>query len=278
METMRVLDSHLHLWDPAVLRYDWLEGRLLRRFGADELHTALLETPTAERAAVFVQAECVATDSLREVDWVDTHAATTGVRAIVARAPVDAGSAVRDHLAQLRTRPLVVGVRRILQDEAPGFALSPAFVDGARAVAEHGYTFDACIRHPQLAQVTALADAVPHLRIVLDHLGKPEVHRAPDPSWAAALHDLAARPQVSCKLSGLPAESGGTWMPHRWLPLLDTALSAFGPTRLLFGSDWPVSWPYAAWEGFVREWAEASAPAHVDDIMWGNAARFYGIT
>ena len=261
-----------------MLRYEWLEGRLLRRFSADDLHAALRETPQAERAAVFVQAECVETDTMREIDWVSTHAKATGVRAIVARAPVEEGDAVRAHLAALRTRPLVVGVRRLLQDEAPGFALSPAFLDGARAVADHAYTFDACIRHPQLPQVTALAEAVPQLRIVLDHLGKPEIDRTPDPSWRAALHDLAAHPQVSCKISGLPAESGDAWMPDRWLPLLDAALSAFGPTRLLFGSDWPVSWPYGRWEAFVRAWAEASAPAHVDDIMWGNAARVYGIT
>ncbi len=274
---MRVLDSHVHLWDPDGLRYDWLGGRLLRRFGADERRRAVAEAGDADRSCIVVQAECVPADSVAEVDWISGLAREAGVRGIVARLAMEDGERVVPRLFDLRERWLVVGVRRLIQDEEPGFAISDAFVDAAHAVAEIGYTFDACVRHTQLAEVARLADAVPRLRVVLDHLGKPGVDAAPSERWVADLRALAERPQVVCKLSGLPAEAGNAWTPGRFTPFLDAALDAFGPDRLLFGGDWPVSWPYADWERFVLRWARSAAPDHVDDIMWGNAVRVYGV-
>ena len=275
---MRILDSHLHLWDSAALRYTWLSGRLIGPFGPSQRRAATEEAGDAERAAIFVQAECVPDDALAEVDWVTALAPEAGVVGIVARVEMERGAAVRPHLLALRSRPLVVGVRRLIQDEQPGFATSPAFLAAARAVAEAGYVFDACVRSAQLGEVIVLADAVPDLPLVLDHLGKPDVSGAPGADWLAALSALAERPQVSCKLSGLPAEVDGEWMPEQLTPFLDAALAAFGPRRLLFGADWPVSWPYARWERAVIDWArERVAPHEVDDILWGNAARVYGV-
>ncbi|MCR2824627.1 amidohydrolase family protein [Microbacterium sp. zg.Y909] len=272
---MRVLDSHLHLWDPAVLRYGWLEGRLLGRFSVEERRAALLEAPPARRSAVFVQAECAPADSLAEVDWVSGLAADAGVRGIVAHLPMEDHEASREGLSALRGRRLVVGVRRLLQDEPGGLATSPEFVVSAGAVAEAGLAFDACVRHPQLTDVAALAEAVPELTVVLDHLGKPDVSAPPTARWRADLQRLADRPGTACKLSGLPAECSTDWTAAQLTPFLDAALAAFGPERLLFGGDWPVSWPYARWERFVTEWAQDAAPGHVDDILWANTERIY---
>lgn len=258
-----------------MLRYDWLDGRLARRFGVAERRDAEAEAGAAERACVFVQAECVVGDSLAEVDWVSGLAPDLGVRGIVARLAMEDRGGVQDELAALAERPLVVGVRRLIQDEAPGFASSDGFVAAARLVAQAGYTFDACVRHHQLPEVIALADAVPELRIVLDHLGKPDVSDAPSATWLRDLRALAERPHVTCKLSGLPAEAGDGWTPERVTPFLDAALDAFGPDRLLFGGDWPVSWPYADWEKFVRQWIDTTAPDHADAVFWTNAERSY---
>ncbi len=274
-ERVRILDSHLHLWDPTVLRYAWLEGRLLGRFGVEERLAALAESDPAHRAAVFVQAECAPPDSVAEVDWVSGIATEAGVRGIVAQLPMEDHGASQERLTALRRRPLVVGVRRLLQDEPPGLATSPEFVASAREVADAGFAFDACVRHRQLRDVAALADEVPQLTIVLDHLGKPDVSAPPSPRWRADLQRLADRPRTVCKLSGLPAECATDWTPAQLTPFLDAALSAFGPERLLFGGDWPVSWPYARWERFVAAWAEDAAPDHVDGILWANAERIY---
>lgn len=292
---MRILDSHLHLWDPARLAYDWLEGPLVARFGVDELAAARREDD--EHAAVFVQAGAAPEQFLDEVQWVASRAERTGVRGIVAGVRLDRGEDTGRDLDAVAQHPLVVGVRHLLQGEADGFAGSAPFRAGAAALAERDLTFDACVRGVrQLRDVAALAADVPSLRMVLDHLGKPEVGTAQSPAkpsddWADALRALAAHDQVFCKLSGLPAEAGGSWSVAQVEPFFDVALSAFGPDRLMVGSDWPVSavtasgWnggdgsaldaaAIGAWTDAVASWATAR-DLDVDAILWRNAERFY---
>lgn len=242
---MRILDSHLHLWDPEALGYRWLEGPLAGRFGADEFERARVERATDERA-VFVQAETIEDDFLAEVRWVAGQAERLGVVGIVAGARLDRGTDTTVHLESLTAEPLVVGVRHLLQGEPDGVMLSSAFITGAREVAAHGWTFDACVRAAQLPDLARLSGAIPELRIVLDHLGKPEVGtasapRTPSVEWERDLAELARHPGVFCKVSGLPAEAGGDWSLAQLEPFLDTAADVFGPERLMWGSDWPVS-------------------------------------
>ncbi|MGG1910120.1 amidohydrolase family protein [Microbacterium sp. NRRL B-14842] len=230
---MRILDSHLHLWDPEALGYTWLEGPLARRFAAGEFEQARVERATDERA-VFVQAETAEDDFLAEVRWVAGQAERLGVVGIVAGARLDRGTDTTVHLESLTAEPLVVGVRHLLQGEPDGMMLSSAFISGAREVAAHGWTFDACVRAAQLPDVARLSGAIPELRIVLDHLGKPEVGtasapRTPSVEWERDLAELARHPGVFCKVSGLPAEAGGDWSLAQLEPFLDTAADVFGP-------------------------------------------------
>ncbi|MDQ4215746.1 amidohydrolase family protein [Microbacterium sp. ASV81] len=287
---MRVLDSHLHLWDPSRLDYPWLEGPLAARFAGAEL----AETDTAG-AAVFVQAECLEAQFLDEVRWVAESAPATGVVGIVAGARLDRGAETEAHLVALAELALasgarIVGVRHLLQGEPDGTATSEAFLAGAASVAARGWAFDACVRPPQLPDVTALAAALPELRIVLDHLGKPAVGTAPvplvpDAAWIRDIGDLAVHGNVAVKLSGLPAEAGGSWDATQVAPFLDVVADAFGPDRLLWGSDWPVSavgpegyraGDRTAWLDAVAGWAEDRG-LDVDAVLWRNAARVYGL-
>lgn len=301
---MRVVDSHLHLWDPRVLRYDWLEGALASRFADAELeHSRVVRAST--ESAVFVQAETIADDFLDEVGWVSAMASVLGIAGIVAGARLDRGTDTTAHLQGLEAEPLVVGVRHNLQGEADGLAVSAGFVTGAREVAARGWTFDACIDAEQLPEIARLAGAVPELRIVLDHLGKPPVGtagapRTPTAEWMRDLDDLARHPLVFCKLSGLPAEAGGDWSHEQIEPFLDAAADAFGAERLMWGSDWPVSAVGAgavsagagvvsAGAGVVHQpdarnrWAEAVAAwaedrGHdADAILWRTASEFYRV-
>ena len=298
---MRVLDSHLHLWDPELLRYPWLEGPLNSPFAETELEATRVKG-VAEEQCVFIQADSVPEQYLDEVRWVSSLAERLGIRAIVAGVQLDREGQSEADLDALRENSLVVGVRHLLQGEPDGFATTPRFLDGARHVADRDLTFDACVQSiPQLQDVVDLADAIPELRIALDHLGKPVVGtaaapEAPDPAWRTALTALAAHPHVVCKLSGLPAEAGGDWSAEQLTPFLDAAAEAFGPDRLMWGSDWPVSaigpaepgetyapadgsptYQDAArtrWATTVADWA-ASRGYDADAILWRNAERFY---
>lgn len=291
---MRVVDSHLHLWDPSVLTYPWLTGELDARFAAEEL-AAETAADVAEQVAVFVQADPVEEQTMDEVRWVDSLARAAGVVGIVAGARLDRGPALGQHLDALSEFERVVGVRHLLQGEPDGFARTGAFLAGARELARRGLTFDACVRSHQIPDVTALADAVPDLPVVLDHLGKPAIGTVstpllPSTEWVRDLRELAAHPQVHIKLSGLPAEADGVVDGGQVQPFLDVAAEVFGEDRLMWGSDWPVSSVRGsgasgpryvsgnreAWRRTVHDWAEARGLA-IDRVFWSNALAFYGI-
>ncbi|MFF1539283.1 amidohydrolase family protein [Microbacterium sp. NPDC058269] len=297
---MRVLDSHLHLWDPEVLTYTWLEGPMAYRFADRELGLARLSEAQPEKS-VFVQAETVEDDFLDEVQWVADLAPALGIVGIVAGVRLDRGTDTVAHLEGLMAEPLVVGVRHNLQGEPDGLAVSAAFVTGAREVAARDLTFDACVRADQLPEIARFAGAIPELRIVLDHLGKPAVGTAASPlapsaEWARDVAELARHPHTFCKLSGLPGEARGDWNAEQLEPFLDVAADAFGVERLMWGSDWPVSAigpaepgdPHAPddgsatyqptarsrWADAVIAWAE-SRGHDLDALLWGNAEQFY---
>jgi L-fuconolactonase len=288
---VKTIDAHLHVWDPSRFRYEWLDGlpALARGFGFDELRaeqsgtapTGLADPPTGY---VFVQADCLPEQSYDEAAWVSEVAVTEPIVGIVAAASLEAGDAVTPALDRLRELPLVVGVRRLLQQEPLGFALGDGFLAGARALAAAGLTFDAGVTHRHLPDVTALVDAVPGLVVVLDHFGKPDAASADREvfdAWRTDLAELASRPTVSCKLSGLAPQAGtADWTPAQFTPYFDTALELFGADRCLFGSDWPASslqTGYTRWLEFVREWAAPLSEAERSAIFAGTATSVYGL-
>ena len=197
------VDGHLHFWDPDRFHYRWLRGdrHLDRAFLPEHLD--------AEPAGiVVVQADCLPAESAREAAWIqDLAARGTPVAAIVAHVALEDPAAAAAGLADLAHVPLVTGVRRLLQDEPAGFARRPEFVAGVRLLARHGMTMDLCLRRHQIAEVTALVQDVPEVTFVLDHLGKPRVAATLDAAWARDIRDLAALPNIYCKLSGLATEA-----------------------------------------------------------------------
>lgn len=276
-----MIDSHLHLWDPGRLRYSWLSGDLDAAFDAARF-ASVREAVTEPVRAIAVQAECDPAQALDEVDWLSASAEEAGLVGIVAWAPLLTGTAIRAHLDALAERPLVVGVRWLFQDRPSDQWLSSEAIAAAREVARRGWTFDVCARHDQLADVIRFVDAVPELRVVVDHLGKPPVGAGSTDdgdaiaAWDAAIRCLAERPSVAVKLSGLPAESSRPWVLDDVRHLLDRVVEVFGPERSLYGSDWPVSGGGAPRE--YARWSQAVALGARGDDRWlaevfGESAR-----
>ncbi|MGV8895817.1 MAG: amidohydrolase family protein [Rhodoglobus sp.] len=287
---MHIIDTHLHLWDPERLDYQWLDSEppLRRTFGVPELAAASTPTEGELREYVFMQADCAPHQAVSEVDWVTSLASEARIRGIIAFAPVENESELVDALDHYATRPLVTGVRRLLQSEPAGFSRSDAFIAGARRLAGAGLTFDACVTADQLEDVAVLARNVPELRIILDHLGKPAIGEAGSAdaegfnNWLHDLRDVAAQPNVSVKLSGLPAQSTPEWTPALFTPYLDAALDAFGADRTMFGSDWPASSvqsSYQRWIEYVLQWLDSSVNSEgAERIRATNAQRIYALT
>lgn len=278
MPQFPIIDSHLHLWNPRHLRYDWLSGALNRPFLPADFQSAT--GPIAVEAMVFLECGAAADQALDEAAWVLTQAkADPRIAAMVCHAPLEQGAAVRPHLERLATTPKVKGARRIYQDEAdPAFCLSPGFIAGVRALADYGLSFDMCIKHPQLAASIALADACPDTQIVLDHIAKPGIKAGRMQPWADQMREMAKRENVVCKLSGVATEAAADWTPETLRPYLEVALNAFGPNRLMFGGDWPVSTlaiTYPAWVAIVDTLIAELSDHEQRAIYRDTAQRFY---
>jgi L-fuconolactonase len=148
-----------------------------------------------------------------------------------------------------------------------------------RTLAKAGYSFDLCVYHSQLSAAIDLVRSVPEMAFVLDHLGKPPIRTGDMAPWAAHIRELAALPNVQCKLSGMVTEADHkNWTPEQLRPYIHVALEAFGTERIQFGSDWPVSLlgiSYGAWIDIVREAVTDLSSSEQEAFFYGNAARFY---
>jgi L-fuconolactonase len=274
-------DSHVHFWDSSLRRYPWLAGvpSISAAHGPGDLAREAGETPPSR--VVFVQADCERAAAIDEVVWVESFAdAAIPVAGIVAFAPMDAGAGTLAALRALVRRPMVRGVRHLIQGETdPGFCLSPAFLEGVRECGELGLSFDICVRHPQLAAVVELVRLCPATSFILDHAGKPDLRSDMLESWRTHISELAACANVVCKVSGLVTEAGTAALdPERFVSTINHLTETFGPSRLLFGSDWPVvklASTYAIWTQMARALLAHLPERDQEAIFNTNAERIY---
>jgi L-fuconolactonase len=278
-EVTPLLDAHVHFWDPSARHHAWLAEApaLQRRFGPEDLD---VEGRTLS-GVVFVQADCRDEEALDEVHWVQALAAEQPlIRGIVAYAPLHLGAAAGSHLRALAGEPLVVGVRRLLQGRPAEMIIAPEFIKGVRMLGDWDLTFDLCATHDQLPQVCGLVRSCPDTRFVLDHLGKPAVRAGDLDPWRANLEQLAALPNVVCKLSGLATEAAPGRGADDVQPYLAYALETFGPDRCMVASDWPVvtlATTVARWFDVVLEVVAELTPADRAAVLEGTAAATYGL-
>jgi len=282
MSGCSIVDSHVHLWNPAQFRYAWLDGLpALNRSFLPADFTAITNLKVSK--IIFVECGCDPAQSLAEVDWISSLAKNEPrLKGIVAHAPLEEGEHVLADLEKLASRPLVKGIRRNLQGEHDKkFCLRPAFVVGVRLLERFGFTFDLCVRHDQLAGVAGLARLVPRVTFVLDHLGKPDVRGKNLEPWATDLKALAALPNVVCKISGLTTEADWkNWQTADLEFYFQQALESFGFDRLLFGSDWPVVTLAASWTCWLetlRDFVSFASDAQRACLFQANAERIYRI-
>ena len=279
-EPYRVIDAHVHFWDPAALHYPWLnsEPALCRAFLPDDL-AAL--TVGALDGVVFVEANCLPGESVAECDFVDALAQREP-RILGVVAFVDLCDAEGRHrsLAALKRRERVVGVRHNIQRQPPGFSLQAEFVRGAQEVGGHALTFDLCVTADQVPEITELVRRCPGTNFVLDHCGKPSIATDSFEPWATELARLAEHANVACKLSGLFSEARPEQRSDDIVRYAEHAMQSFGASRLVYGSDWPVvttvggerAW-HALVDAFVSEWSIERRQSFFAD----NAVRLYGL-
>jgi L-fuconolactonase len=272
---MRV-DAHHHLWRYTPHNYGWIDDSMqcLRRdFLAPDLEA--VTAAAGIDAAVAVQAR----QTLEETAWLlDIAAESPVIQAVVGWAPIAADDfpATLDSLIQ---NPLLKGLRHVVQAEPDGFLDAPAFNRGIAALLPTGLVYDILIFARQLAEATRFVDRHPEQSFVLDHIAKPDIAHDGFATWNAAIRELARRPNVVCKLSGMVTEADWQhWSVAQLQSYFDTVLEAFRPSRLMFGSDWPVltvACTYSRWTEIVNAWLTPLTPAERSAILGDTAARTY---
>lgn len=270
-----MIDAHFHVWRLDRGDYHWLaaeDASLRRDFSIEDWTAATAATPV--RAGVLVEAA----QSAAETDFVLSVARERPdlVLGVVGWADLAADDAPA-RVERLAADPSVVGVRPWLQAiEDPDWILGPAVARGLAAIEAAGLVYEALIRPVHLSRVAEVARRQPGLRIVVDHGAKPDIaHDAFEP-WASDLRRVAAAGDIYCKVSGLLTEAGTRADTGSLRPYVETVLDAFGPDRVLWGSDWPVVTTvadYPTWHAMARDLVPPEAHDAVFATSVGRAYR-----
>lgn len=273
------VDAHQHFWRYDAAEYGWITDSLaaLRR---DFLPADLAR----EQAAVGFDGSIAvqARQTLAETEWLlgiaEEHPRVLGIVGWVDLCSRE----VEQQLARFAAHPRFCGVRHVVQDEPDhAFLLRADFQRGLAELARHGLAYDLLIYPRHLRVACELVARFPEQRFVLDHLGKPAIREGVLEPWARDLRALARHPNVWCKASGMVTEADWErWRREDLRPYLDVAFEAFGPARIMIGSDWPVctvAGSYAQVLGVVTDYVGALSPCEQAAVLGDSAARCYRV-
>lgn len=273
------IDSHQHFWryDPG--RDAWITDAmalLKRDFLPDELRRELVSNGIDR--SVVVQVDQSEAETLLLLGLAEQYKRVTGVVGWVdLRSP-----RIEERLRYFSTYKKLCGFRHIAQAEPDDrFLVESDFLRGIGRLREFGFTYDILIYPKHLPAAIELVSRFPKQRFVLDHLAKPEIKAGKREPWAEHIRTLAQNKNLFCKVSGMVTEADWRhWKPDDMRPYLDVVFEAFGPERLMFGSDWPVcllAASYGQVKQLVENYVQPLSTSEKDDIFGGNAIRFYGL-
>lgn len=274
---MQILDTHLHLVYQDRFSYPWLEGvPKLNRQWTVESYFAEAEALGVGRA-IHMEVDVAEGDMLAETEFVlDVHPKV--VAAIANGRPESADfPAYLDRLSALGN---VKGVRRLLQNRPPELSQTPLFVENVRRLPAHDLNFDICVKSHELEIAKRLIAACPDVQFVLDHCGNPKIAEGEWDSWAAPMAEIAAFPNVVCKISGVLANVDDNWTVAQIRPYVEYVIERFGWNRVVWGSDHPVVTLFANLTRWVEATREIIAGASADEqakLLHRNAERVYRI-
>jgi L-fuconolactonase len=273
------IDAHHHFWRYTPHEYGWISDGMsvLRRdYLPDDLRR--------EAAAVGVDGviSVQARQTLEETDWLLGLAEKDDlIRGVVGWVPL-VSPTVGDDLSRFASRPKLKAVRHVLQDEPDdSYMLRDDFNRGIALLKGFGLRYDILIFERQLPPAIKLVDRHPGQNFILDHVAKPRIRDKQLSPWRENLRELARRPNVYCKVSGMVTEADHrNWTPQQLRPYFDAALEAFGSRRLMFGSDWPVcllACGYRRWLQIVKDFASTLTPDEQDRLFERTAIEAYGL-
>ena len=276
-----IVDSHVHLLEPARLSYSWT--RDAPSLGRQVLPQHLTDAagPVEIEQFVFVEVDVDYPQHVQEAAWVAEQAEFDGrLTGMVASLPLEQGEAVEKDLEELRRHPILRGIRRLIQNQPdPDFCIRPNFIAGLKLLAPRDLSFDICIYHQQMPAAIEMVRQCPEVRFVLDHIGKPGIKAGMLDPWRDNLRELASMPNVHCKISGVWTEADHkTWTREELRPYIAHAIETFGFDRVMYGSDWHVmelAGTYPQWVEILEWVVEGCTAEEKRKLFRDNAMSFY---
>ncbi len=274
---MRIIDTHLHLIYPDKFSYPWLEDApAINRPWHVEDYLAEAE-PLGIEAALHMEVDVAEADIVPESRLMaNVHPKVVGMIA-AARPEWEDFPRQLEELAAIKG---IRGLRRVLHVVPDDISQTPVFAENLRRLSAPGLSFDLCLRHDQLPLGIALADKAPEVQFILDHCGVPDVAGAALDPWRAYISELARRPNVAGKISGIVAYANPTWEVGDLKPFFEHMISSFGWDRVVWGSDHPVvtmNGNLTAWVNATMELLEGASDAEKAKLLHANAERIYRI-
>jgi L-fuconolactonase len=275
------IDAHHHLWRYTLAEYGWIDepmAALRRDFGPDDLKREMDAVDIA--GAVAVQAR----QTLEETRWLlDLAEKHDFLRGVVGWAPI-AGEEFPECMEEFDGREKLKGLRHVIQGEKDeNYILRADFNSGITAMQGSGLVYDILIFERHLPQTVDFVDEHPRQLFVVDHVAKPLIAAGKLEPWATHMRELARREHVFCKVSGMVTEAdwvGKTVTLEMLRPYLDVVVEAFGPERLMAGSDWPVclvGTEYGAWFRMLEEYFKGFSEPERVAVFGETASWVYGL-
>jgi len=280
MQGSLIVDAHHHFWDPTRATYRWMTEELApirRRFGPEDLRPLI--AAAGVRRTVLVQTRSSVDETREFLAIAAQHDFIAGVVGWVDLTAADVAERIAD-LRAGRGGSKLVGIRHQVHDEPDERWLLRADVRGGlRAIAEAGLAYDVLVRTRELPAALAIVREFGQMRFVIDHLAKPPIRDGAIEEWSARMAPFAPLSNVYAKLSGLVTEAEWTsWRAEQLAPYVSRALEWFGPSRLMFGSDWPVCLLAGSYPDVLNAYRDALgdiSSAERERVFGTNALAFY---
>jgi L-fuconolactonase len=273
------IDAHQHFWKFDSVRDSWITNEMAairKDFFPKDLQPILqknnfdgsvvVQSDQSEKENEFHLNNAAQYDFIKGVvGWIDLQADNAGER-----------------LSFYSSYKKMKGFRHVLQTEADrAFMIRPAFMNGIGKLEKFNFTYDILIFADQLKYIPGFVAAFPNQKFVIDHIGKPGIKNKRIDEWKNEIMDVAKYENVYCKISGMVTEAGwDDWKKEDFDPYLDTIIEAFGPHRIMYGSDWPVCLVAASYEevlDIVQEYFSSFSQTEHELFFGGNAVRFYNL-
>ncbi len=273
-----IIDSHQHFWKYDPVRDTWIKdamSAIKRDFMPEEFEREC--DANSVDSSIVVQVDQSEDETHFLLDLAERHQRIAGV---VGWVDFQAAN-VEERLKFFSQYKKLCGFRHIAEVEPDDFLVGRDFVRGISRLREFGFVYEILIYPKQLPAAIELVSRFPEQQFVVNHAAKPLIKAGALEPWAAYMRTIAQNSNVFCKISGLVTEAHWqNWRPEDIRPYLDVVFEAFGPERLMFGSDWPVcllAANYGRVKHLIETYVDAHAASHRDKIFGGNAIRFYGL-